>query len=750
MSFDEETGSRQECAHSAEVHQSNERDATARQAITSNMKPLSFICEWYVFFIRIGLMYANASLACLLVGLFCGVSTQMFFEFFSQGDYPGKYCDSNPEDPCGNCSKDMYVFSSFITVLFMPLLFVGLAYLADVATAVLFDAMEPPILNMFRARVATLLGMTPRTHWFSFSTTTEDALGSPILQIIDFFLLSGLPLFIAIAWLWNFGQFGFVPFFGGADMGVPFLGGASTGAILWAFVLVIVLLVADIVVSFTPGKLQESDTLSVILEDVPLACPLSRLTLCSWFTGPFCCRWFCCPWLCCRWSSFCCRWLCCRVGSLGGWTSHRRRLPPQREPNKPLAMKMFLVAIVFQFALAAVICLNGTYIQNLFWWYLPSAATMQAIVLVLLTQAIQEMFPGIFKGCHWLMIGFFVLLAFGLPLFFSFNQNGLSPNPALARPVLVPPMSDQRPAPFMENFSWSNTEPSYPICSASWGVPNSSANMRLNPLDLSCFAEAVYEMTNASVEEVVAACTNGTDLASAAGEPLLQSLESYLYIGRIGVFNLKSINMTVMAIRGSTVNDDWLTDLMMYGVVTPLQALSQFFPVLPLLPLSFVQNLVKFFDYRRFWGFPQPWCRHVMTADKLRREAQAQGNDFIITGHSLGGALGQIAAASTNSTSINYSPPGMWWSAKRFNVTVESVQATSVAVVPALDAVPRVDAQAAATQNVQCRGTSATVFGCHTLARTTCELYRTCGDPRGRMLGPPVGNLDPRMCFGPP
>merc|ERR1712107_244595 len=65
----------------------------------------------------------------------------------------------------------------------------------------------------------------------------------------------------------------------------------------------------------------------------------------------------------------------------------------------------------------------------------------------------------------------------------------------------------------------------------------------------------------------------------------------------------------------------------------------------------------------------------------------------------------------------------------RMDMDMDSYESTFTAVQPRNDVVPQVDDQRGMIQWINC---DELMLTCHSLAKTTCELWTQCGDPRGR------------------
>ncbi|CAK9034764.1 unnamed protein product [Durusdinium trenchii] len=109
------------------------------------------------------------------------------------------------------------------------------------------------------------------------------------------------------------------------------------------------------------------------------------------------------------------------------------------------------------------------------------------------------------------------------------------------------------------------------------------------------------------------------------------------------------------------------------------------------------------------------------------------GYNLILTGHSLGGGLAQVLGSLERIPTLVWMPVGGAFTAYRtfgFEVNELPLENNIVAVVPWGDLVPvLLESLDATTQHVGC---TTSPGACHSLSPLLCELYRKCGDPRGR------------------
>lgn len=116
-----------------------------------------------------------------------------------------------------------------------------------------------------------------------------------------------------------------------------------------------------------------------------------------------------------------------------------------------------------------------------------------------------------------------------------------------------------------------------------------------------------------------------------------------------------------------------------------------------------------------------------------RAAARHPNHSIVLTGHSLGGGIAQIAASQLNLPALVWSAPGVMYSASKFNISAQNSRRNVWVVMPDNDVVPRVDLQAGNVERIMCRtknGDQELPQSCHSLFKTTCEVFRLCGDGR--------------------
>lgn len=326
-----------------------------------------------------------------------------------------------------------------------------------------------------------------------------------------------------------------------------------------------------------------------------------------------------------------------------------------------------------------------------------------------------------------------------------------------------------------------NGERPYPVCMLDWGSQEAS----ISALDLAQISTIMYSQlcwkneTNSDSIQHNLEQAFGTDSQKVS----LVNCSNYSTFPRYAVIDFwktgpnSSKKTRVLAFKGTSTSTDIFKDMTFWSVVKVLQLFEGLVPIVHLLPMDQIQWMLY---QLRLWSFSHReevfWHRLVELSRMLL--VLEKDRDVVVTGHSLGGGIAQVVAARLNLPVLTFSAPGIGYSVKRFgisdpfpgnrtptvkksfprehsihpflsslpilssilyrkNATVSraGIQASfrnSFNIVPQFDIVPRVDAQVAMEQRVDCRnsGRFGGIGDCHSITKTACELWRVCGETR--------------------
>ncbi|POM62213.1 hypothetical protein PHPALM_28663 [Phytophthora palmivora] len=343
---------------------------------------------------------------------------------------------------------------------------------------------------------------------------------------------------------------------------------------------------------------------------------------------------------------------------------------------------------------------------------------IMGICLILLGDTIQAKFPQIFGLTFKSFITFFVILSF---VFFSstwaigtFVHGGdffVYPPTAESLAASATPLAMKTSSP----MHWTKVA-EYPVCAIDLES--------LNIVDFALIADAIYGWNTAVQVKSFTQRFNGTDLGdweyvSRNNEAAGHQVWAELYF--------PTINMTVIAVRGTATATDALEDLHYWFGVSIMQAANIFIPFLKQLPSQFVVEMLSMNFLRAI--MPPPVYSELLDHVTVVRK-RVGGDRLVLTGHSLGGAMAAMIGAKTHTPAVSFSGPGLLYSRGRFDVDDESIRDYVLTVKPRRDIVPQVDELGGMVQEIECRRDNP--LACHSTVTHMCELYAACGDKRKR------------------
>ncbi|KUF98452.1 uncharacterized protein AM588_10011523 [Phytophthora nicotianae] len=245
----------------------------------------------------------------------------------------------------------------------------------------------------------------------------------------------------------------------------------------------------------------------------------------------------------------------------------------------------------------------------------------------------------------------------------------------------------------------------------------------LSVLDLALIADAAYGTTTDIQKSALENRFNGTEL------------DDWKYVARNNESTdgqtwmeiyFPTVNMTVISVRGTASATDALEDMHFWFGICIMQAMNVFIPFLKQLPRPFVVRLLSM----RLIASVMPSPVYTDVLNHAIDTRSRVGNNLVITGHSLGGAIAAMIGAKTKTSAVSFSGPGLLYSLGRFDITAQDVRDYVLTMKPRKDIVPQVDELGGLVQEIRCKKSSP--MGCHSTSTHLCELYFSCGDPRQR------------------
>lgn len=270
----------------------------------------------------------------------------------------------------------------------------------------------------------------------------------------------------------------------------------------------------------------------------------------------------------------------------------------------------------------------------------------------------------------------------------------------------------------------------YPICH----LKPMGKTSKLAVLDLAHIEIASYQPTAEMVRETMNNTFYGENYT-------IEKIEDATKIGRYITVYFPEDKLRVLAFRGTSLSDDWLANFGLVADIAVLQGVGYFVPVLNFIPESSTRRLIAFRNdmidsTAKVYGPLLDYAKDLTEKNK--------DDELVIVGHSLGGLLASIVTAHLKRMqkenqldkrihirSIVFSSPGVYYNRDAFGLkSFDEVQRSLINVIPDNDIVPLIDKQVGATQRINCNRRNA--MHCHEIYQTVCELWRACGDPKGR------------------
>lgn len=324
--------------------------------------------------------------------------------------------------------------------------------------------------------------------------------------------------------------------------------------------------------------------------------------------------------------------------------------------------------------------------------------------------------------------------------------------------------------PDVRGSRWVSLQRSHPVCQQRWG-PTSPANRSLTALDLSQLASLAYERDCAVLRR--------STVGLFSPRRVEKNCSLYDDLPRVVVFDFEGTR--VVSFKGTSTIADANLDASLWSTIWVMQQLDRIYPVVEMFAVDQLQWLLQYgvlpgqrMTRERFWD--------NVTRQVAALADEAGNREMVLTGHSLGGGIAQVIAARLGYQALVFSAPGILYSTQTFGVYnrtfwssfyhagsngpdtshgalkllnrshphgVQNAKRLVTVVVPDGDQVPRVDKQLGLVHRIECRecpkvgeacepypASPFRVFGdmagCHSLGRTSCELWRICGDEQQR------------------
>ncbi|ORX82199.1 alpha/beta-hydrolase [Anaeromyces robustus] len=215
---------------------------------------------------------------------------------------------------------------------------------------------------------------------------------------------------------------------------------------------------------------------------------------------------------------------------------------------------------------------------------------------------------------------------------------------------------------------------------------------------------------------------------------------SYLEVGEYSIKNTTGVQyidfifpekeMIVISIRGTRSIEDIFQNIYLWFATSLLQLSSSFNMILRFWPRKSIANIInaiskivniidKQFTVEDDIPYSETMLDHVQNLKNSNPKMK-----LYLTGHSLGGGIAGIIASTLGIPSIAFSSPGLGYSYKSYNITLENLSQYFLNIIPNKDPVPCIDSQIGQIQNIMCYKEN--FVECHLLNTTKHTLNSMC------------------------
>lgn len=185
-------------------------------------------------------------------------------------------------------------------------------------------------------------------------------------------------------------------------------------------------------------------------------------------------------------------------------------------------------------------------------------------------------------------------------------------------------------------------------------------------------------------------------------------------------------NLTVLTVRGTRFSStqDLLQDVDLYTEVACLQFFSLFVPLTTVLPLDTIADIVYYSSFLERVIYHTGRYYYTAMNNYVKEHSPGWGDRVVITGHSLGGAVGKISGSHYGIRSFAFNSPGLLFSHRKFGLELDKINQAVVNIVAKFDIVSEVDKLGGSSNRIGCSSDS--IVECHRMGNMICDLKRYC------------------------
>ncbi|KAG9392716.1 Lipase (class 3) [Carpediemonas membranifera] len=360
-------------------------------------------------------------------------------------------------------------------------------------------------------------------------------------------------------------------------------------------------------------------------------------------------------------------------------------------------------------------CLTFAFYPLVFFNSVPSALIVRNPLKIKLRDSAIDVLVFALRLFLGLLLVSPLLLA--LPVVFSsLSENHSTPTNTTATVPELGPMVSLDSIAGAASSDYTISARHYSVCSQMWGA--------LNVVDLALLSEYVYGDEEWTADE---RATFFSRYLPHLGPVSMARGDSADRVKWVNVF-IKKQNLAVFSVRGTANLLDALEDVSLWHEGAILKIF-----LADIMPSEFVSLLIKLTAVPKSFQSLYHWDLNYQqpVVDALKDGGREGRSRTIVTGHSLGGGIGKIAAVATSHRAVTFASPGLQWSRRKFGLNWDSLTSDVLTVRPRGDIVSAIDKQGGNVQFVRCSKYDSVLspLKCHSVARTACTLAMDCEFP---------------------
>jgi len=303
-----------------------------------------------------------------------------------------------------------------------------------------------------------------------------------------------------------------------------------------------------------------------------------------------------------------------------------------------------------------------------------------------------------------------------------------------------------------DSFAVDFRDKVYPLCQLSFKNPSlteSELQVNLDAMDSIVIADTTY-LDNANLTrhqlyryfgpDDYCLDTNVTNCADNQWRMVHHSYEEHPIWYHL---HHPAARTHVISVRGTWDFNDFMQDMVLFAEIISLQAIGFFIPIFNIWSHSLISSIV---DKASVWsGAIYPGANKAYYEDPYKYlndngiPSDSDGEYLVAMGHSLGGGVAQVIAAKLfdqglrNVISFSLSAPGVLYSSKKFDFSVEGLAYTSINALGERDPFTFIDRHLGLLTKFECNRELA--VDCHSAYQSMCEVAGSCWNSNSVDIG---------------